>query len=105
MLVVQKAHCVGHLRPLRPPQGYVPAVREEAVSEIDNDVLSSIFASRVRLAKMDEEEAVEQCRREWRKTQKWIASSDTKDGSFLWFCLEFDLDAGAVRKAIKEKVK
>ena len=73
---------------------------EEAV---DKEVLAATFAARVRLAKLTEEEAAVQAREEWLKTQKWVASTSQKEGSFLWFCDEFDLDAGAVRRAIQEK--
>ena len=70
---------------------------------IDNQVLQSVFTSRVALAKMTCEEATLQAGIEWHKTQKWVASDSDKDGSFNWFCQEFDLDASAVRRAIKEK--
>ena len=75
------------------------------VSKIDRDTLAAIFASRVSLAKRTEEEAVEDARREWQKTAKWIASPATREGSFLWMADEFDLDAGAVRRAIAERRK
>jgi hypothetical protein len=71
--------------------------------DVDRDTLAAVFASRVQLAKRTEEEAVEDAREEYRRATKWIASSAVKEGSFLWFCDEFDLDAGAVRKAIQEK--
>lgn len=75
------------------------------MNDVNNEVLASVFASRVRLAKMDEEEAVEQCRKEWKATKSWIKSDATKEGSFLWFANEFDLDPWAVRNAIELKVK
>jgi hypothetical protein len=34
---------------------------------------------------------------------KWIAANGMKEGSFRWMCEEFDLDVGAVRRAIEEK--
>jgi hypothetical protein len=73
--------------------------------EVDKQVLSATFAARVQLAKLDEVEAVDQARVEWQKTQRWVLSESHREGSFLWFCDEFDLDASAVRRAIKEKRK
>lgn len=73
--------------------------------EVDNDILAATFAARVQLAKETEEEAVAAGRAEWHRTQKWVASSSRQSGSFLWFCDEFDLDADAVRRAIREKRK
>jgi hypothetical protein len=70
-------------------------------TEVDKQVLSATFAARVQLAKLDEVEAVDQ----WQKTQRWVLSESHREGSFLWFCDEFDLDASAVRRAIKEKRK
>ena len=72
---------------------------------VDRDTLAAIFASRVSLAKRTEEEAVEDARREWHKTVAWVKSSAVKQGSFLWCCDEFDLNASAVRRAIDEKRK
>jgi hypothetical protein len=72
---------------------------------IDRETLAAIFASRVSLAKKTEDYAAEEARIEHRKTIKWIASSSQKEGSFLWFCDEFDLDGGAVRRAIAEGAK
>ena len=69
----------------------------------DRDVLRAIFASRVSLAKKTEDEAVADMRREWTRTQAWWKSPATKQGSFVWFCDEFDLDASAVRRAIVER--
>jgi hypothetical protein len=72
-------------------------------NKIDREVLAAVFAARVALAKKTEDEAAEQAREEHRKTIAWIASNSQKERSFLWFCDEFDLDAGAVRRAIQEK--
>jgi hypothetical protein len=80
----------------------------EQVSEtnaVDRETLAAIFASRVSLAKRTEDEAAEDARAEHRKTMTWLTSGSQKVGSFLWFADEFDLDAGAVRKAIQEKRK
>jgi len=73
------------------------------VNEVDRETLAAIFASRVSLAKRTEDEAAQDARIEHQKTIAWIASPSKKEKSFLWFCDEFDLDAGAVRKAIAEK--
>lgn len=69
----------------------------------DREILAAVFASRVSLAKKTESEAASEAVAEWNKTQKWIASASQKEGSFLWFCMEFDLDAGSVRRAVQEK--
>ena len=74
-------------------------------NDIDRETLASIFASRVSLAKRTEDQAAEDARTEHRKTIKWVSSPAVKEGSFLWFCDEFDLDAGAVRRAIAERRK
>jgi hypothetical protein len=71
--------------------------------ELDRETLASIFASRVSLAKKTIDQAAEDARAEWTKTQAWVKSTATKEGSFLWFAEEFDLDAGAVRRAIQER--
>ena len=70
---------------------------------IDTQVLAATFASRVRLAKLTAHEAIAQAEQEWQATQKWVASTSEKEGSFQWFCDSFELDASAVRRAIKEK--
>ncbi len=75
------------------------------LNEVDRETLAAIFASRVSLAKRTEDEAAADARVEHQKTVKWIASPAKAEKSFLWFCDEFDLDAGAVRKAIVEKRK
>lgn len=72
---------------------------------VDRDTLAAIFASRVSLAKKTEDEAIADAQREWTRTQAWVKSPATKQGSFLWMADEFDLDAGAVRRAIAEKKK
>lgn len=69
----------------------------------DRDVLAAVFASRVALAKRTEEEAAADARIEHQRCSAWIASSSQKEKSFVWFCDQFDLDAGAVRRAILEK--
>lgn len=73
--------------------------------EVDRETLAAIFASRVSLAKRTEDQAAEDARTEHRKTVSWITKSGMKEGSFLWMCDEFDLDAGAVRRAIAERRK
>lgn len=69
----------------------------------DREVLAAVFASRVALAKKTEDEAASDARVEHQRTVAWIASNSQKEKSFVWFCDEFDLDAGAVRRAIEEK--
>lgn len=75
------------------------------LNEVDRETLAAVFASRVSLAKRTEEQAVEDARAEHQKTVKWVVSPSQKEGSFIWFCGEFDLDVAAVRKAIQEKRK
>ena len=75
------------------------------LNEVDRETLAAIFASRVSLAKRTENQAAADARAEHQKTLKWVASPSAKEGSFQWFCEDFDLDAGAVRKAIAERRK
>ena len=75
------------------------------MAAVDRDTLAAIFASRVSLAKKTEAEAVADARLEWQRTQAWVKSPAVKRGSFLNLCEEFDLDGGAVRRAISEKKK
>lgn len=72
---------------------------------IDVSVLRAVFAARVQLAKETEEEAVAKCRKDWVHAQAWVKSQSQQEGSFIWFCDEFDLDASAVRRAIQERRK
>jgi len=71
----------------------------------DVDELARRFAERVTLAKMTLEDAVTQTRAEWKQVQRWVLSDSIKPGSFVDCCDRFDLDVGAVRKAIKERVR
>lgn len=73
--------------------------------QTDREVLASIFASRVSLAKMTEDEAAEASRLEHHRTLQWVKSESQKEQSFRWFCDMFDLEASAVRRAIQEKRK
>jgi len=73
------------------------------VNEIDRETLASIFAARVSLAKRTPEQAQADALAEHTKTLAWIASPAKKEGSFLWFCDEFELAPDAVRRAIAEK--
>jgi len=70
---------------------------------IDREVLAATFASRVALAKKTHDEAVREASMEWEKTQLWVKSRSEALGSFQWFCDEFELDASAVRRAIRER--
>jgi len=72
----------------------------------DNDdiaKLAAVFANRVRILKLTEDEVAEEARQDHRRFVKWLAAKTEKQGSFAWFCDVFDLDAGAVRKAIAER--
>ena len=69
----------------------------------DSRVLAATFAARVQLAKLPVHEALQQAEKEWQQTQAWVVSESKKEGSFLWFCAEFELDPSAVRRAIKER--
>jgi hypothetical protein len=73
--------------------------------DADHDTLAIIFRSRVMLAKKTEDEAAEDAREEHRRTLRWIESTATREGSFLWLCDEFDLEPTAVRRGIQEKRK
>jgi hypothetical protein len=59
----------------------------------------------VQLAKKTEEEVAADAIRELRLALAWVKSPAVKQGSFLWFCDEFDLEPTAVRRAIQEKRK
>jgi hypothetical protein len=71
--------------------------------DVDLDILRSIFASRVQLAKRTEEEAGEDAKAEWRRCQAWVKSNSAKEKSFVWFCDYFEFEPDAVRRAIVEK--
>jgi hypothetical protein len=73
------------------------------VKDYDSRVLAATFSARVQLAKLPVHEAIQQAEREWHATQAWVQSESRREGSFLWFCAEFELDPSAVRRAIKEK--
>ena len=73
------------------------------MEQVDKEVLAAVFASRVALAKKTEDQAAAEARAEHQRTIAWIASNSQKEQSFCWYCDEFDLDAGAVRRAIEEK--
>ena len=71
--------------------------------DVDSTILAATFASAVQLAKKTEDEVVIEAIAEWRSKLKWISSTSKQPGSFIWTCIEFDLDPDCVRKAIKEK--
>lgn len=71
--------------------------------DVDREVLAAIFASRIALAKKTLDQAVDDAKVEHRKAVAWLKSDSTKERSFLWYCEEFDLDPGAVRRAIGGK--
>lgn len=66
----------------------------------DHRVLAAVFAARVKLAKETKDQATANAAEEWEATQKWVKSVSTKEGSFLWFCDEFELDPAVVRREI-----
>ena len=74
-----------------------------AVPAADRDVLASIFASRLSLACKTDDEAAEEARILRRHTATWIDSDSQKVHSFLWFCDVLNLEASAVRRAMKER--
>mgnify|MGYP000958344728 CR=1 FL=1 len=69
---------------------------------VDREVLASIFAARVALAKKSLEQVLLDATAEHQGTLKWLESQSRKEGSFLDLCDEFDLDPGAVRRAVRE---
>lgn len=73
--------------------------------DLDRETLAAIFAARVSLLKKTPDEAAEDARSEHARAVIWMKSKSMKDGAFLWFCDEFELDPGAVRRAIAEKRK
>lgn len=74
-------------------------------ADIELDTHRALFAGRVLLAKMTEDEAVAAAKKELAVTLAWVASPAKKAGSFLWYCDLFDLEPSAVRRAIQERVK
>lgn len=80
-------------------------MKELSYTEADKDVLRAVFAARVALARKTEDEAAAEARLEQQRTLAWVSSNSEKEKSFLWFCDIFDLDPGAVRKAIQERKK
>lgn len=75
------------------------------VNDMDREVQAAVFASRVALCKKTEPEVIADALAEWKKALKWAASPSLKDGSFLWFADEFDIEPSAIRRAIVEKRK
>jgi hypothetical protein len=73
------------------------------VQEMDREILSAVFASRVTLAKKTLAEAIADATEEHRRAIEWVQSPAKKEGSFLWMCLEFDYEPDAVRRAIQER--
>lgn len=67
---------------------------------MDREILATVFASRISLAKKTEDQAAEDAREEHRRVLAWIKSPSMKEKSFLWYCDIFDLDSGAVRRAV-----
>lgn len=73
--------------------------------DADRDVLSAIFAARLSLARKTEEEAIEEARALRRRAIMWLNSNNQREHSFLWFCDVLGVEAGPIRKTIKESRK
>jgi len=67
---------------------------------LDRDILAATFQSRVRLAKVDLPKALEEASTEWEANRQWFLASTKAQGSFAWYCTEFDLEPSAVLKAV-----
>lgn len=67
----------------------------------DREILAAVFASRVALVKKTREQALAEAGEEWDRARAWLESNSKKERSFLWYCLEFDLDPATVRKAMQ----
>lgn len=72
------------------------------VPTADREVLSAIFAARLSLIQKTEDEAAEEARVLRRRAIMWFSNNSQVVGSFMWFCDKLDLEAGAVRRAVKE---
>lgn len=68
--------------------------------DINRDVLSATFLSRIQLAKMSEVNAMAEAGVEWRQNRAWLKSKSTAKGSFLWYCTELDLEPSAVLREL-----
>ena len=75
------------------------------INSMDREIQAAVFASRVALCKKTEAEVVADALAEWKKALAWLAAKKTQEGSFLWFCDTFDLEASAVRRAVQERRK
>lgn len=75
------------------------------IVDMDRETLAAVFASRVALCKKTEAEVVAEALKEWKGALNWLGRKGMKEGSFEWMCDEFDLDSGAVRRAIAERRK
>ena len=69
----------------------------------DRETLAAIFTSRVSTCKKSEQEVASEAIAERLRCLQWLKSNKTDEGTFLWFCDEFDLAPDAVRKAIGGK--
>ena len=68
---------------------------------IDTEVWAALFAARVRATKMTEAEIQAEALTERQRAIDWIKSNDKAEGSFLWLCVEFDIEPTAVRRNLK----
>lgn len=73
---------------------------EQMVAAADREILAAVFASRIALVKKTREQAMAEAGEEWERAREWLASGSKKERSFLWYCVEFDIDPDAVRKAV-----
>ena len=68
--------------------------------DTDREVLAAVFKARIELAKSSTSEVIETALAEHQSALAWISSDARGVGSFLWFCVEFDFDPEAVRRAV-----
>lgn len=66
----------------------------------DREVLSAVFAARVGLVRSTPEQAAKDAVVERDRAIEWMLSPSKKQGSFLWMCAAFGVDAERVRKTL-----
>jgi hypothetical protein len=71
----------------------------------ERGMLAHTFAERMLLGKQTRAYAQEHAGLEWDAVDKWLQSESRRVGSFFWYCDEFDMDPGAVRRAVRESRK
>jgi hypothetical protein len=70
------------------------------VENPDREVLQAVFSARIELLTQSLKQAREDAATEWVRARAWMASDSRKQGSFIWYCQELDLEPDAVRKSI-----